>query len=169
MWRWLLNIIAVWFLTGFWHGAEWNFIIWGLYFSMILMLEKLFILKFLGKLPKALRHVYAMLLIVIGFVIFNAGSAGEVIDNISGMFFASGVPLYNGFALYNLKSYAVILVFAVLASTPVFSKIVAKLGMLKAGSVALDICKPLSVAIVLGFVTAYLVDGSLSPFLYFRF
>lgn len=168
-WRWFLNIFIVWFLTGFWHGAEWNFILWGLYFGVILVLEKLFLLKWLDKLPKFFRHIYAMILVIFGFVIFNANSAGEAFRNISGIFGGQGVPFVNDYALYYLRSYAVLLVVAVVLATPLLKNIISKLSAKTVGNSVVSVLKPVAVVFVIGFVTAYLVDGSLSPFLYFRF
>lgn len=164
----LRNIFIVWFLTGFWHGADWNFIVWGLYFAVLLTLEKLWLGKYLKK-SRVLSRVYVLFLIVISFVIFNAAGMGEAIQYIGGMF---GVGV-SGFAgvewLYNLRSYAFIFVIAAIGATPIPKLIVGKINENKAGNIILSILSPVFAAVIIILCTAYLVDGSFNPFLYFRF
>ncbi|TAH63766.1 MAG: MBOAT family protein, partial [Anaerolineaceae bacterium] len=167
--KWIRNIIVVWFLTGFWHGAEWNFIIWGLYFALFLALEKFFLRNLLEKLPSFLGHIYVIFFITISFVIFNANGMGEVMDNLRGMFGLLNIPLCNPETIYYLKSYGLVFIIGFIASTPLAVYIVKKLISIKPCKRLLDILQPLILVILFLVITAYLVDGSFNPFLYFRF
>ena len=159
--RHLFNILVVWMLTGFWHGAAWNFIIWGLYFAALLVIEKTFLLKHLEH-SKVFSHVYVLFAVVISFVIFNATSLPQVLTDIGGLFGSGNLPLVSAEAIYYLESYAVIFVLAILGATPIPRKLVFKWKVLQyAESIVL--------LLLLVVITAYLVDGSFNPFLYFRF
>ena len=159
--RMFFNIFTVWMLTGFWHGAAWNFIIWGLYFAILLVIEKVFLLKYLNN-SKILSRVYLLLAVVISFVIFNATNMGEAFQYIGGMFGAGGVPLVSAEALYYLRSYGLIFLIAVVGATPLPKLAVSKFK-------AVHWAEPTFLLVLLVMVTAYLVDGSFNPFLYFRF
>lgn len=167
--KWLRNIFVVWFLTGFWHGAEWNFILWGLYFAVFLCLEKLFLLKVLEKIPVFARHIYMLFFIMVSFVLFNGDGLAECISNIRGMFGFPGVPLVDAEAIYYLKSYSVILLVAAVGATPLPRMAVDRLKGLKKINRLANILEPAVQVSLLLLVTAYLVDGSFNPFLYFRF
>ena len=164
----LRNIFTVWFLTGFWHGADWNFIVWGLYFAVLLTLEKMFLGKYLKK-SRVLSRVYVLFLIAISFVIFNAADMGEAVQYIGGMFGVGTTGLAGAEWLYNLRSFALILIFAVIGATPVPKLIVKKVNSLKAGNTVISVLSPVFTVVILVLCTAYLVDGSFNPFLYFRF
>ena len=166
--RWLLNILAVWFLTGFWHGASWNFIVWGLYFAVILMLEKLVLLPILEK-SGPLKHVYVLFLVMISFVIFNAADMTEAFSYIGGMFGAGGVPVISAEAIYYFGSNLAVLIIAALGATPLCKNAVNRLCKSNRGNALLAILEPVLLVILLLLCTAYLVDGSFNPFLYFRF
>ncbi len=166
--RWLFNILAVWFLTGFWHGASWNFIVWGLYFAAILMLEKLVLLPILDKIGP-LKHIYVLILVMVSFVIFNAADMREALIYISSMFGAGEVPLISAEAVYYFKSNLVILLIAAVGATPLCKQFVNKLEASKKGATFVGILEPVVLVILLLLCTAYLVDGSFNPFLYFRF
>lgn len=159
--RHLFNILVVWMMTGFWHGAAWNFIIWGLYFAVLLVVEKTFLLKYLER-SKVLSHIYVLFTVVVSFVIFNASSITQVLADIGGMFGKGGLPLVSAEALYYLKSYAVIGVLAIVGATPLPKKIVSRWK-------GLQYAEPVVLLVLLIMITAYLVDGSFNPFLYFRF
>ena len=167
--RWFFNIAVVWFLTGFWHGAAWNFIAWGIYFAIFLLLEKLVLGKLLDKLPSVLRHIYVMFFITLSFVIFNANNLTEAFVNISGMFGGQNVPFASTETLFFLRSYLPVLIFGAVASTPVFKYIFGKLAQNKTGKKLVGVLEVIFIFGVLAVVTAYLVDGSFNPFLYFRF
>ncbi len=166
--RWLFNILVVWMATGFWHGAAWNFILWGLMFAVLLIIEKLFLLKGLKKL-RILNHIYVMFFIILSFVLFDSLSITEAVKNIGAMFGAGEYPLVSTEAVYYLKSYAVILVVGAIGSTPLPSYIVKKAKNSKIGTVAVNIAEPVVLLILLTVCTAFLIDGSFNPFLYFRF
>ncbi|HHY65126.1 MAG TPA: MBOAT family protein, partial [Clostridiaceae bacterium] len=124
--KWIRNIIVVWFLTGFWHGAQWNFIIWGLYFAVFLVLEKLFIKKLLDRLPAFMSHIYTLLIITVSFVIFKGEGMGEAIETLKGMFGLLDVPLTNMITNYYIKSYSVVLTIGAIGATPLVSGLVKK-------------------------------------------
>lgn len=167
-WRWFLNIFIVWMLTGFWHGAAWNFIIWGLFFAVLLVFEKLCFLKVLEK-HKILGHFYVILAVLISFVIFNASDMGGAFSDIGGMFGFAKVPFVTTETLYYLRSYAVILTLALIGSTPFIKNTVVKLASKPGFGKCLVVAEPLILLVLMLIMTAYLVDGSFNPFLYFRF
>jgi alginate O-acetyltransferase complex protein AlgI len=166
--KWFFNIFVVWMLTGFWHGAAWNFVVWGLFFAVLLIIEKLFLLRLLEK-TKVIKRIYIALAVLISFVIFNATDMAEAIRYIGGMFGAGGIPLINAEMLYYLKSYAVVLVLALIGSTPFVKNAVNRFAEKKAIGTVIKVAEPLVIAVLMIVMTAYLVDGSFNPFLYFRF
>jgi alginate O-acetyltransferase complex protein AlgI len=163
----LRNLIIVWALTGFWHGASWNFILWGLYFAIILIAEKYFLIRLLEKLPALFRHAYTLLLIMIGWVIFYFEDLSAVANYIKGMFGLNNVALYNNQSLYYLLSYGLIFALAAYFSTPHFKKIIDIVENTKRRYISFMA----SFAYIFIFYgcAAYLVDSSYNPFLYFRF
>jgi len=167
--KWIRNVIIVWFLTGFWHGAHWNFIIWGLYFAILMIIEKLILRKYLDKIPVILARLYTLFFILISFVIFNADGIKSSLNILSGMLGLNSVPCINSYTLYYLKSYFIILIISIIASISLGSKIVVRLGKNKAAQLIVSILEPIGLLLLLILVTAYLVDGSFNPFLYFRF
>ena len=161
------NILVVWVLTGLWHGADWNFVLWGLFFAVFLIMEKGFLLKPLQKLP-VLSHFYTLLLVAVSFVIFDSAGLSEAATHLGRMFGAGGIPLVTGEALYYLGSYAVTFIIAIIGATPFPTRMAKQFSEGKGGR-ALSILAPAALVLVLAVVTAYLVDGSFNPFLYFRF
>ena len=161
------NILVVWILTGLWHGADWNFVLWGLFFAVFLIMEKGFLLKPLQKLP-VLSHLYTLLLVAVSFVIFDSAGLSEAATHLGRMFGAGGIPLVTGEALYYLGSYAVTFIIAIIGATPFPTRMAKQFSEGKGGR-ALSILAPAALVLVLAVVTAYLVDGSFNPFLYFRF
>ena len=166
--KWIFNIFVVWFLTGFWHGASWNFIVWGLFFAVLLIIEKQFLLKFLQK-TRVISRIYTLVAVGISFVIFNAADMGEAIRYIGGMFGAGGIPLVSTEFWYYLKSFAVMLVMGVIGATPLVKKTVNKIKENKIGGKIIFVFEPVVLLVLMVVMTAYLVDGSFNPFLYFRF
>ena len=162
--RWMLNLFLVWAATGIWHGASWNYLLWGLYFFALLMLEKLFLLPRLEKAPRALQHVYTLFLVVVSWAIFAIEDFAQLRGYLAVMFGVGGVPLADGAFGYYLHSYLPVLCAAVLASTPLGVSLFQKLG-----SRTRQILCALLVLAGLVLCTAYLVDGTYNPFLYFRF
>lgn len=163
--RQIFNILVVWCLTGFWHGAGWTFMSWGLYFGVLLIIEKLFLKKRLEKAPSFLQHFYVIFLVVISFVIFNADTFSQAFSDLKIMFFATELPWYSADTFYNLKSYGVLLIIALLGATPLPKVIGKKIESTRLAT----LLEPLCLGVILIACTAYLVDGSFNPFLYFRF
>ena len=166
--RGLFNIFVVWMLTGFWHGASWNFIFWGLFFAVCLLAEKLWLLPHLKK-ARMWNHVYVLILVLFSFVLFASEDMGTLLFNIKGMFGFGGVPLVTAPTLYYLRSYAVVFVIAAVGSTPFLKKCLYALQSRSVGEKAINVAEPIVLVTLLLVMTGYLVDGSFSPFLYFRF
>ena len=167
--KWIFNIVVVWFLTGLWHGAAWNFVLWGLVFAVLLVLEKLFLKKWLEKLPSVLTHLVVMTVIILSFVLFNASSLAEAGSDMAGMFGIGGLPLATAETLYYLRSYAVVFALGIVGCTPLPANIAKRLA---GGTKTAGVFRVLEVIALGGLLlvcTAVLVDGSFNPFLYFRF
>ncbi len=160
-WKFIRNILVVWMFTGFWHGAAWNFVIWGLYFAVLLLLEKFALKKFLEK-SRVISHIYVLFLIMISFVIFNAADMKEAFIYIGGLFGYGEHPIVSSEFFYYLRSFAVVIIIAIIGATPLPKKLVSKLKIC-------SFIEPVFLAVLLIMCTAYLVDGSFNPFLYFRF
>lgn len=156
-------------LTGLWHGANWTFILWGLLFGALLIIEKTFLLEKLKKTPKLVQHGYVLFVVMISFILFNANHVGEAIEQITGLFGANGEVFSNDYTIYYIKSYFVILVIAVIGATPLTKNILNKLKENVALQRIINILEPITLIVLLLFVTAYFVDSSYNPFLYFRF
>ena len=161
--RWVFNTLVVWMLTGLWHGAAWNFVLWGLLYAAFLMLEKF--VPALLKLPVVLRRTYVLLIVVLGFVLFNATTLTEALTDIGGMFGFMKAPLVTDYTLYCLRSYGLLLVVAIVGATPLAKHLATKLEDKPIGA----ILETVMTVVLLLLCTAYLVDGSFNPFLYFRF
>lgn len=166
--RWLFNILVVWMLTGFWHGAAWTFIVWGLFFAVLLMAEKLWYLKYLEK-SRILSHIYKILFVAVSFTLFDSASLSLAAANIGALFGFGGLPLISGEAVYELHSYAVILIIGLIGSTPLVRNLLKKVADKPSGERILNIAEPVTLVLLLALCTGYLVDGSFNPFLYFRF
>ena len=166
--RQLFNILVVWMLTGLWHGAAWNFVLWGVFYALLLTAEKLGLKKVLDA-HGALGHVYVLLAVLLGFVLFNADSLGQAAQDIAGMFAFGKLPLFSAEAVYYLRSYGVVLLLAVIGATSLPKRAIAALSGNRVLSRGWNVLEPLFLTGLLVVVTAYLVDGSFNPFLYFRF
>lgn len=166
--KWLRNILVVWLLTGLWHGASWNFVLWGLGFAVLLVAEKLLYKERLEK-THVLKHVYVLLFVTLSFVLFNASSVKEAASQIGAMFGADGLPLVSAESLYYAKSYAVTFLIAAVGATPVCKNLICRLTQTKSGARAMTVLQPAWLLLLLAACTAFLVDGSFNPFLYFRF
>ena len=164
--KWYRNILIVWLFTGFWHGASWNFVAWGLFFGVLLVIEKNWLLPVLQK-AKGLNHIYVLLLLVISFVIFNGEDLGMAWKDICNLFGFGNIPLYSSEAVYYLDSFLVLIIIAIIGCTPFVRKIADYISryFVKLSAVV----KPVILLLLLILSTAYLVDGSFNPFLYFRF
>ncbi len=174
--RQLFHILVVWALTGFWHGAEWNFMVWGICFALLLTVEKLWLLRYLEK-SRILSHLYVLFFILLTFVIFNAENMGQAWLDLGGMFgyFGLGeslgtgnIPLVSAEALYCLRSFGFLLLISAVGATPLMRHLYQRLDKKPAARIK-NVLEPLALLVLLLAVTAYLVDGSFNPFLYFRF
>lgn len=164
--RQALNLLIVWSLTGFWHGAGWNFVMWGLYYFVILFIEKLFLLKALDKLPKFFRHVYALVLIIIGWVIFASDDVSVLLPYLGSMFGANGA--IGGMDVYTLLTKAVLLIICCVASTELPKKLFLSAAGAMNEKAAFTLKSVLMIAL-LALSMILLIGDSYNPFLYFRF
>ena len=162
--RWVFNTLVVWMLTGLWHGAAWNFVLWGLLYAVFLMIEK-WGKPVIEKLPGFIRRFYVLLVVCLGFVLFNAVDIHQAISDIKGLFGMLNIPLVTTETLYYLRSYGVLFILGFIGATPLMKKLGSKLEKTTVGA----ILEPVLLIALLLVCTAYLVDGSFSPFLYFRF
>lgn len=167
IWKHLRNLLIVWALTGFWHGASWNFILWGLYFAIILIIEKYVLSSYLVRLPKVIAHIYTMLLVMISWVIFYFEDLGKGANYIRSMFGLGNIPLWNKDGIYYLLNYGIIFLIAAYCSTPQAKKWVSYHR--EVASFRESIFKSCFYIVVFIMCIAYLVDSSYNPFLYFRF
>ena len=167
--KWIRNIFVVWFLTGFWHGAGWNFIVWGLMFGILLLIEKIFLSKILDKIPSIFSRMYVIFFILLSWVIFDATSLTEGISRIGTLFGANNVELTNADTLYYIRSYAGVIILGIIGSTPLLKNLILKIKSNKIGKQIINILEPMAQVSLLVLTTAYLIDGSFNPFLYFRF
>lgn len=166
--RCFFNICLVWFLTGLWHGASWNFVVWGLIFAFFLIVEKQFLLKWLEK-AKVWNHLYVLFVVLMAFVIFQASDMKEAIVYIRSMFGMEHIPLSSPEFLYYLKSYGITLVIATIGATPLGRYVIVKCLEHEKTQGVMHLLEPMGIIILLFLSTAYLIDGSFQPFLYFRF
>ncbi|MEF2575599.1 MAG: MBOAT family O-acyltransferase [Eisenbergiella sp.] len=166
--RQILNILIVWALTGFWHGAAWNFAVWGLLFAALLIAEKLWILKPLKK-CRLFSHIYVLFFVTISFVIFNAQDMAQAVSDIGGLFGAGALPLISGETLYYMRSFGVVLGAAAIGATPLIKSLALKASSRPKTARIVTIAEPVLLMALLLVMTGYLVDGSFNPFLYFRF
>ncbi len=157
----LRNIFIVWLLTGLWHGASWNFVLWGLFFAVILILEKLYLLKILDKMPNVLNHIYVLFLVLFSFVIFKSESMDIFLYNVKGLFGLLDVGGISTETIYYLKSYSLLFVIASVFSTKFIDRI--------PNTKAYKLLEPILIGAVLVITTSSLVEGGFNPFLYFRF
>ena len=163
------NILIVWLLTGIWHGANWTFLIWGLLFGIILIIEKIFLNKFMEKLPSFIKRIYVLFIVMILFIIFNAENMSVALTNIKGLFGMNGEIFVNDYTLHYLKSYLPLLIIAFFGATPFIKILIDKLRKNKYANNIINILEPILIVMILFVVTSYLIDNSYNPFLYFRF
>ncbi len=162
--RWVFNLLVVWAATGIWHGASWNYLFWGLYFWVLLIVEKTFLLRFLDRCPNFVKHLYTIILVLISWAIFAIEDLGHLGAYLKVMFGFGHVPFLNDTLLYYLTSYLPVLLAAAIASTPFLAKTYKALPKPAAQAVGI-----LGLVIGLLLCTAYVVASTYNPFLYFRF
>ena len=161
------NIFIVWFLTGFWHGASWNFIIWGLYFGVLLVIEKMFLKKFIDK-TKVFKYIYTSIIVVISFLIFSTDNTKDIFGSLGNMFMINDIPLTSSSTLYFLKSNLLLIIISIIGATPLMKNLVLKLRKSKYKKI-IDTLEVVCLMGLLVLTTAFLIDASFNPFLYFRF
>jgi alginate O-acetyltransferase complex protein AlgI len=166
--RFIFNILAVWLFTGFWHGAAWNFMLWGVFFGILLLIEKFWLGKYLEKAPAAAR-IYLLLAVLFSFVVFQAPTLGDAFGIIGGMLGFGTHGFASAEAIYYLKSYAVLLLIAAVGSTPLAKSLALRFARHERFGGLANAAEPILILCLLGAVTAFLVDSSTNPFLYFRF
>lgn len=166
--RHIFNILVVWMATGFWHGAAWNFIFWGLFYAVLLIAEKFFLLPALKK-GSVLPHIYVLLAVTLGFVLFDASSVSDALHWLGALFGVGAAPGLGTEAVYMLRSYGVVLALAALGATPLPARLLKRAQEAKPLAPVMAVAAPLSTLALLALCTAFLVDGSFNPFLYFRF
>ena len=162
--RMFFNLFVVWAATGIWHGASWNFLVWGLYFAVLIILEKAFLGRVLEKLPAAIQHIYTLFLVLVSWAIFAVEDFGHLGSYLAAMFGSAQGGLYSDSVGYYFTSFLPMLIIGCVASTPLAAKLWAKLPVK-----AVKIVLPVVLLAGLLFSTAYLVDATYNPFLYFRF
>lgn len=169
--RQIINLFIVWLLTGFWHGAEWNFVIWGLYYFIFLMLEKFVFNKVLAKTPNVIRHIYTLFIVLIGWVIFRCESLDSIKTMFTSMFTLKITEFSLNELLIYLETYAIYFILAIIFSMPVYYKIVDKINSLKEGrlKLALNILHYGSLIVIFIITIMFLAYSSYNPFIYFRF
>ena len=165
--RWVFNTLVVWMLTGFWHGASWNFILWGLLYAVCLMIEKW--VPALQKLPGFFRHLYTLLVVAFGWVLFNATDLSQLGADLSGLLGLNGLPFISAETLYYLRSFALVLVLGFIGATPLVRDTANRLSGSRRFGAVTTVVEILVMLGILLICTGYLVDGAFSPFLYFRF
>lgn len=162
--RQIINIAVVWFLTGLWHGASWNFILWGLYFGVLLMIEKLFMLKVLKKAPAIISHIYSIIIILFGWVLFYFENLNEMGIFLARMFGSDGFMM-SGDISVKIISYIPLLIVAAITSTPLISKLYHKIK----SKPILYVIDNAGCVLALLLCTAALVSSDYNPFLYYKF
>ena len=164
----LRNLMVVWALTGLWHGANWNFVLWGLYFGIIIILERLFLGKYLEKINPIISILYSFILVMFGWVLFDTNTLGDAVSYFGAMF-GAGSGFIDSFALFELKNYIILFILCIIGGTGIIGDIIKKLHNNITISKVIYTVVPISQAVMLILCTAYLVDASYNPFLYFRF
>ena len=162
------NVIAVWMLTGLWHGASWNFVVWGVGFGVLLLCERFLWGKWLERMPSIISHLYLLFIILLSFILFSADTIPQAMQRIGGLFGAGKLPVISVQSVYYLRSYGLLLIFAAIAATPLPVTAFNRFMKTKAGSI-LNWVMPIVLIGLFLLATAFLVDGSYNPFLYFRF
>lgn len=163
--KWIRNIMIVWLLTGLWHGAAWNFIIWGLYFGILLMIEKLFLKKILDKLPKIISRIYVLLIVMVSFIIFSGSNTTEILKNLGGLVGIETTTFVSTESIYYLKSFFVVLVLGIIGSSRIPKNIAISDKLKK----LTNVLEPIFLLVILVLSTSYIIDSTFNPFLYFRF
>lgn len=164
------NLTIVWLITGIWHGASWNFVEWGLYFGIFIMLERAFLQNILNKIPKVFSHIYLLIVVIFGWVLFSKPDLKSAIDYMKIMIGIGEYPFINGYTTFYLSQYWLSLTMAIILSTPIIKR--TKQLIIKSNKkimTAIEIIKPLIYFILFFITTVYLVNSTFNPFIYFNF
>jgi alginate O-acetyltransferase complex protein AlgI len=167
--RFIFNTMVVWAFTGLWHGAGWNFPLWGLFFGVVMLIEKFWLGKFLERLPSIVQRLYLFLLVFVSWAIFDGLSLAESFGRIGALFGVGVESLAGAESLYYLGSYALVLCVGILGATPLVRSLALRWEQSGKAEKLLTALQPLYLAVLLCITTAYLIDGSFNPFIYFRF
>ena len=168
--RHVRNILVVWLLTGIWHGASWNFVIWGLYYGVLLLIEKFFLGKYLEKLPSVFRHIYCMFFVMLGWNLFVFDDIGAGLHYMQALFGGYGQGLLNSETIYLLYNNLILLAVLILGSTQIPKKLAQRICRAVSGNeMVLIWVKNIFYLVIFILSVAWLVDASYNPFLYFRF
>ena len=162
-----INIFVVWMATGIWHGSAWNFVLWGVFYGVILIIEKLFLAKYLQKLPNILQHIYLLIITLVGFTIFTFDNMSVLIEYLKVMFVLNGNVFIDNSFMYYLSTHIVLFIIGIVCSTPLLKNIYEK-GIQNKNKI-IEYGYLMCLVIIFFVSIAYLVDASYNPFLYFRF
>ena len=160
------NLAIVWIITGIWHGASWNFILWGVYFGIFIILERAFLQKVLNKLPSILQHIYLMIIVIFGWVLFSQSDISSTVEYIKVMLGIGKYSIFNEYTMFYIRQYWIVMLVAIIVSMPILTKI-KDLNIKIRKYIAL--AKPILVIISFALVTIYLVNSTFNPFIYFNF
>ena len=166
--RHIFNILVVWTLTGLWHGASWNFVFWGAYYGVLLVLEKYVWGKYLDKLPRVLKHIYTLFIVVVGFTIFTFDDLSKLKDYLGVMFGLNGMPLMDNDFKFYCVNYGILLISAIIFATPIYPK-VKEYANSSTHRTAYSVFGGVVFCFLFILCVSYLVNASYNPFLYFRF
>ena len=159
------NLFVVWLITGIWHGASWNFVIWGLYFGVFIMLERIFLQKLLNKIPNFFQHIYLLLIVLIGWVLFSQPDLPSTIAYLKTMLGLTDAPIINGYTMFYLKEYLVELILAIVASMPIINIVKHHIKLNRLSMIV----KPIAICILFFIAIVYMINSTFNPFIYFNF
>ncbi len=166
-WKLILNMFIVWFLTGLWHGASWNFVLWGLYFGALLLIEKIFLYKYMMRWPRAVRHIYLLIFVVIGWVFFEFTNLTDALNFLRIMFGLGGNTIIDNMSIVKLKAYAFTYIMCIIAASPYPQNIAVLLKNVHYNIYNLAV--HVYYCALMFWATAYMVSSTYNPFIYFRF
>lgn len=166
--KWVRNILIVWMATGLWHGADWTFVVWGLFFAFFLMLEKLVLKQYLEK-AHVFSHFYLWILLTVSFVIFHASGLSDAAKTIRYMTGFGGIPILSAESLFYFKDYFLLVLFGIIGATSFPLRFVSHLKRNEGGRKVVNVLEPIFLIACLLISVSFLINGSFNPFLYFRF
>lgn len=168
-WKIYRNLAIVWITTGIWHGASWNFVLWGVYYGAFIILEKVGLKKVLDKLPNIVRHIYTLIIVIVGWVLFSKNTLKEAVDYIKVMFGIGDYSFINGYTTFYLKNYIVVLIVAIILSTPIIKWLKDNRSLGNVVDTVITMTRPIILPLALIISILYLVNSTFNPFIYFNF